>query len=84
MSSASIRFTSMPETELAPIIDRVMRTWSLITLLPEHQLLAARSSVSALLRKNPELSESEMLVMGYRHLHQIWDKSRAVTLGDKR
>jgi hypothetical protein len=62
--------------KLEPIIDRVMRTWSLIIMVPERRLPDARASVSALLEDNFELSESELLVMGFKHLHKISAASR--------
>jgi hypothetical protein len=67
---------SLSKAMLEPVIDRIMRTWSLIRMMPEGHLSEARASVSALLGENSELSENELLVIGFRHLHQIWDASR--------
>ena len=70
--------------KLEPVIDRIMRTWSLIRMVPERHLLEARSSVSALIEENSELSENELLVIGFKHLHQSQNGSQTVAATNKR
>jgi hypothetical protein len=60
------------EAKLQTAVSRIMRTWSLIKMTPEHRLSRARSSVVALLSKHPELSENKMVILGLKHLHESY------------
>src|SRR6516164_8285591 len=51
-------------------VDRIMRTWSLIKLMPEKSSSGARSSVTKLLLEHPDLTEDELVAVGLKHLHQ--------------
>ena len=51
-------------------VDRIMRTWSLIKLVPEQSSSRARSSVTKLLVEHPHLTEDELVVIGLKHLYQ--------------
>jgi hypothetical protein len=58
------------EVRVRAAVDRVMRTWSLIKLVPERSSSGTRSSVTKLLLEHPHLTEDEMVVVGLKHLHQ--------------
>jgi hypothetical protein len=51
-------------------VDRIMRTWSLIKLVPEQSNFGTRSSVTKLLLEHPHLTEDELVAVGLKHLHQ--------------
>ena len=58
------------EIRVRDAVDRIVRTWSLIKLVPEQSSSATRSSVTKLLLEHPHLTEDEMVVVGLKHLHQ--------------
>jgi hypothetical protein len=58
------------EVRVRAAVDRVMRTWSLIKLVPEQSSSGTRSSVAKLLLEHPHLTEDELVVVGLKHLHQ--------------
>jgi hypothetical protein len=58
------------EVRVRDAADRIMRTWSLIKLVPEQRSSGTRSSVTKLLLEHPYLTEDELVVVGLKHLHQ--------------
>ena len=58
------------EVRVRDAVDRIMRTWSLIKLVPEQSSSGTRSSVTRLLLEHPHLKEDELVVVGLKHLHQ--------------
>ena len=58
------------EVRVRDATDRIMRTWSLIKLVPEQSSSSTRSSVTKLLLEHPHLTEDELVVVGLKHLHQ--------------
>ena len=58
------------EVRVRDAVDRIMRTWSLIKLVPEQSGSGTRSSVTKLLLEHPHLTEDELVVVGLKHLHQ--------------
>ena len=56
------------EVRVRDAVDRIMRTWSLIKLVPEQS--STRSSVTKLLLEHPHLTEHELVAVGLKHLHQ--------------
>ena len=51
-------------------VHRIMRTWSLIKLVPERSSSGTRASVTKLLLEHPNLTEDELVAVGLKHLHQ--------------
>jgi len=51
-------------------VDRILRTWSLIKMVPEHQLSEVRSSLMNVLCSEAHLTEDEMVVLGLKYLHR--------------
>ena len=58
------------EARVRGAVDRIMRTWSLIKLVPEQSSFGTRSSVTKLLLEHPYLTEDELVAVGLKHLHQ--------------
>ena len=58
------------EVRVRAAVDRIMRTWSLIKLVPEQSSSGTRSSVTKLLLEHPHLTEDELVAVGLKHLHQ--------------
>ena len=58
------------EARVRGAVDRIMRTWSLIKLVPEQSSSGTRSSVTKLLLEHPHLTEDELVVVGLKHLYQ--------------
>ena len=58
------------EVRVRDAADRIMRTWSLIKLVPEQSSSGTRSSVTKLLLEHPHLAEDELVAVGLKHLHQ--------------
>jgi len=58
------------EARVRDAVDRIMRTWSLIKLVPEQSSSGTRSSVTKLLLEHPHLTEDELVAVGLKHLHQ--------------
>ena len=57
------------EVRVRDAVDRIMRTWSLIKLVPEQSSSGTRSSVTKLLLEHPHLTE-DVVAAGLKHLHQ--------------
>jgi hypothetical protein len=58
------------EVRVRNAVDRIMRTWSLIKLVPEQSSSGTRSSVTKLLLEHPHLTEDELVAVGFKYLHQ--------------
>src|SRR5215472_4519684 len=58
------------EVRVRNAVDRIMRTWSLIKLVPEQSSSGTRSSVTKLLLEHPHLTEDKLVAVGLKHLHQ--------------
>ena len=58
------------EVRVRNAVDRIMRTWSLIKLVPEQSSSGRRSSVTKLLLEHPHLTEDELVAVGLKHLYQ--------------
>jgi hypothetical protein len=50
-------------------LGRIMRTWSLITMVPVRHLLPLQSPLLAVLAGKPDLTENELVVLGLKYLH---------------
>jgi hypothetical protein len=61
---------SSKNADLKPVVDRVMRAWSLIKLIPDSRLSEERLSVLALLEDHAQLQEKELLILGLKYLHE--------------
>ena len=59
------------EVRVRDAVDRIMRTWSLIKLVPEQSSSGTRLSVTKLLLERPHLTEDELVAVGFKYLHQI-------------
>jgi hypothetical protein len=51
-------------------LNRILRTWSLIKMVPEHRLSRLRSSLMDLLCEEGHLTEDELVVLGLKYLHR--------------
>jgi hypothetical protein len=51
-------------------VDRVIRIWSLIKMVPECSLSEVRSAVATALSKHGHRTENEMVLIGLKHLNQ--------------
>ena len=60
----------LSEVRVRGAVDRIMRTWSLIKLVPEQSSSSTRSSVTKLLLEHPHLTEDELVAVGLKHLYQ--------------
>ena len=58
------------EARVRVAVDRIMRTWSLIKLVPEQSSSGTRSSITKFLLEHPHLTEDELVAVGLKHLHQ--------------
>ena len=58
------------EVRVRDAVNRIMRIWSLIKLVPEQSSSGTRSSVTKLLLEHPHLTEDELVAVGLKHLHQ--------------
>jgi hypothetical protein len=58
------------EVRVRDAVDRIVRTWSLIKLVPEQSSSGTRSSVTKLLLEHPHLTEDELVAVGFKYLHQ--------------
>jgi len=58
--------------------DRVMLLWSLIKMVPDHELTLLRSSLVEKLSKQQHVTEDELVVVGLKYLHQNgqWKKRK--------
>ena len=50
--------------------DRVMLLWSLIKMVPDHELTLLRSSLLERLSEQQHLTEDELVIAGLKYLHQ--------------
>jgi hypothetical protein len=60
----------MPEDRLNAAINRILRTWSLIKMVPEHRLSTLRPSLMQRLSEQSHMTEDELVVVGLKYLHQ--------------
>ena len=60
----------MPEDRLNAAVNRILRTWSLIKMVPEHRLSALRPSLLEKLSEQSHKTEDELVVLGLKYLHQ--------------
>jgi hypothetical protein len=51
-------------------VNRILRTWSLIKMVPEDQLSQLRSSLVDVLSEESHLTEDELVVLGLKYLHR--------------
>lgn len=51
-------------------VHRILRTWSLIKMVPEDQLSELRSSLVNMLHLEAHLTEDELVVLGLKYLHR--------------
>lgn len=51
-------------------VNRILRTRSLIKMVPEHRLSRLRSSLQDMLSENSHLTEDELVILGLKHLHR--------------
>jgi hypothetical protein len=58
------------EDRLHAAINRILRTWSLIKMVPEHRLSALRPSLMERLSEQRHMTEDELVVVGLKYLHQ--------------
>ena len=58
------------EVRVRDAVDRIMRTWSLIKMVPEQSISGTRSSVTKLLLEHLHLTEDELVAVGLKHLYQ--------------
>ena len=70
-----------PPTTRRPVeaaADRVMHLWSLITMVPDHELSPLRSSLLENLSELQHLTEDELVIVGLKYLHQNvqWKKQK--------
>jgi hypothetical protein len=59
-----------PDDRLDAAIGRVLRTWSMIKTVPEHQLATLRPLLAEQLSEWPHLNENDLVVLGLKFLHQ--------------
>jgi hypothetical protein len=60
----------MSDDRVHAAVNRILRTWSLIKMVPEHQLSELRSSLMNMLCSEVHLTEDEMVVLGLKYLHR--------------
>jgi len=56
--------------------NRILRTWSLIKMVPDHQLSPLRARLLDTLCEESHLTENELVVIGLKYLHRT-DKARS-------
>ena len=56
--------------------NRILRTWSLIKMVPDHQLSPLRPSLVDALYEESHLTEDELVILGLKYLHRM-DKARS-------
>ncbi len=56
--------------------NRILRTWSLIKMVPDHQLSPLRPSLLDALYEESHLTEDELVILGLKHLHRM-DKAHS-------
>jgi hypothetical protein len=55
--------------------NRILRTWSLIKMVPDHRLSPLRPPLVDALYEESHLTEDELVVLGLKYLHRA-DKAR--------
>jgi hypothetical protein len=60
----------MSDDRVHAAVDRILRTWSLIKMVPEHQMSGLRSSLMDTLYPEAHLTEDELVVLGLKYLHR--------------
>jgi hypothetical protein len=58
------------EDRLDAAVDRILRTWSLIKMVPEHRLSTLRPLLMEQLAEWQHLNENDLVVLGLKYLHQ--------------
>ena len=58
------------EERLNAAINRILRTWALIKMVPEHRLSILRLSLAERLSEQGHMTEDELVVLGLKYLHQ--------------
>jgi len=58
------------EDRLNAAVNRILRTWSLIKMVPEHRLSLLRLPLSERLSQQSHMTEDELVVVGLKYLHQ--------------
>ena len=56
--------------------NRILRTWSLIKMVPDHQLSPLRAPLLDTLCEESHLTEDDLVVIGLKYLHRT-DKARS-------
>jgi len=56
--------------------NRILRTWSLIKMVPDHQLSPLRAPLLDTLCEESHLTEDELVVIGLKYLHRT-DNARS-------
>jgi len=59
-----------PDDRLDSALSRILRTWSLIKMVPEHQLTMLRPLLAEQLSGNEHMDENSLVVLGLKFLHQ--------------
>jgi hypothetical protein len=65
-----------PEDCRNAAISRILRTWSLIKMVPEHQLSILRPLLVEQLAEQQQMNENELVVLGLKYLHQRGGNAR--------
>ena len=55
---------------------RILRTWSLIKMVPDHQLSPLRALLVDTLYEESHLTEDKLVILGLKYLHRA-DKARS-------
>ena len=63
------------EDRVHAAINRILRTWSLIKMVPDRQLSPLRASLVDTLYEESHLTEDELVVLGLKYVHRA-DKAR--------
>jgi hypothetical protein len=50
-------------------LGRILRTWSLIQMMPTERVMLLQSPLLELLSSRPDLNENELVVLGIKHLY---------------
>jgi hypothetical protein len=70
----------LSEVRVRDAVNRIMRTWSLIKLVPEQSFFGTRSSVTRLLLERAHLTEDELVVVGLKPSSSDRRSEEAATL----
>jgi hypothetical protein len=58
------------EARLNAAVNRILRTWSLIKVVPEDQLSTVRPALLEKLFEQRHMTEDELVILGLKYLHQ--------------